>query len=130
MDPNLFHVDWDRLFEVLIAIIVLSFFLERGLALLFENRAFVNKFQGKGIKEPIAFVLAFVICWRWDFDAVSIVILSESTTLLGKAITAGIIAGGSKASIKLFHDVMKVKSSAKKEYEEAKAVSGPDGGGK
>lgn len=29
MDPNLFHVDLERLSEVLIAIIVLSFFVER-----------------------------------------------------------------------------------------------------
>ncbi len=37
MDPNLFHIDWDRLFEVLLAIIVLAFFLERAPALLFEH---------------------------------------------------------------------------------------------
>lgn len=124
MDPNLFHVDWERLLEVLIAIIVLSFFLERALALIFESRAYVNKLQGKGYKEPVAFLLAFLICWRWDFDAVSIVILSESTTLLGQGITAGIIAGGSKASIKLFQELMNVKSSATREYEKANVGGG------
>ena len=41
MDPNLFHVDMQRLFEALTAIIVLSFFLERTLALLFEHRLWV-----------------------------------------------------------------------------------------
>jgi hypothetical protein len=122
VDPNLFHVDWDRLFEVLIAIIVLSFFVERALALLFENRHFVARFDGRGIKELISFGLAFLICWRWQFDAISMVILTENTTVLGESITAGVIAGGSKASLKLFHDVMNVKSSAVKEKEELEKV--------
>ena len=32
MDPNLFFLDWERTFEVLISIIVLAFLLERALA--------------------------------------------------------------------------------------------------
>ena len=40
MDPNLFHLDWERLIEVLITIVVLAFFLERSLSLLFESRFF------------------------------------------------------------------------------------------
>jgi hypothetical protein len=38
MDPNLFHIDLERLFEVLMAIVVLSFFVERALSLLFGHR--------------------------------------------------------------------------------------------
>ena len=120
MDPNLFYVDWEQLSEVLIAIIVLSFFVERALALVFEHRLFVARFSEKGLKEPIAFLTAFMICRNWDFDALSTIILAEQTQLLGQAVTAGVIAGGSKASIKLFHDLMGVKSTAKKEAEVAK----------
>ena len=31
MDPNLFHIDFERLMEVLITIVILSFFVERAL---------------------------------------------------------------------------------------------------
>ena len=43
MDPNLFHVDMGRLIEVLVAIIVLSFFLERALAVVFEHRLWTSR---------------------------------------------------------------------------------------
>ena len=114
MDPNLFRLDWDQIFEVLVTIIVLSFFVERALALVFEHRYYVDHIQGKGIKEPIAFVVALVICIIGEFDAVSIALQRGANSLLGQFITAGIIAGGSKGSIKLFHDVMDARSTALK----------------
>ena len=43
MDPNLFHIDRVRLFEVLIPIVVLLFLVERALALFSESRFFINK---------------------------------------------------------------------------------------
>lgn len=112
MDPNLFHVDWEQLGEVLAALVVLSFVLERFLALIFEHRSFVEAFDKKGIKEPIAFALSLAVCWKFDFDVVSVLFTWDTTTIFGKIITAGVVAGGSKASMKLFHDVMKVKSRA------------------
>ncbi len=112
MDPNLFHLDWARTAEVLAAVVVLSFVLERALSMLFEWRPFVTRFDKKGFKEPIAYLVALVVCVNWDFDAVSMIILSENTSLLGEAVTAGIIAGGSKGSVKLFHDVLKMRSTA------------------
>jgi hypothetical protein len=114
MDPNLFHLDYERLGEVLIAVIVLAFFVERALALVFEHRLFANNYGGKGFKEPIAFLVALAICRRWNFDAVSMTILTEQTSLFGHVITAGLIAGGSKASVSLFHDVFHSMSDAEK----------------
>ena len=78
MDPNLFHVDWEQDGEVLIVIVVLSFFVERALALVFEHRLYVNRFSETGFKEPIAFLVALFICRNWDFDALSTVILAEA----------------------------------------------------
>jgi hypothetical protein len=112
MDPNLFHLDWDRLFEVLAAVTVLAFFLERALALLFESRWFLARLDDKGVKELIAFLLAAFVCWYWHFDAVSMVILAERTSLPGSLVTAAVIAGGSKASIHLFQNILGVQSSA------------------
>ena len=114
MDPNLFRIDGEQLFEVLVAIVVLSFFVERALAIVFENRWFVERLAGKGLKEVIAFGLALAICRSWDFDAVSVVILAGKTNALGHAITAAVVAGGSKASIMLFQDVFGAVSSAQK----------------
>jgi len=123
MDPNLFHVDWGRLSEVLIAIIVMSFLIERALAVLFESRFFINRFAERSLKELIAFVVAALICWYWDFDAVSMIFLKENVTVIGAIVTGAVVAGGSKASIKLFHDLMNVKSTAAK-------VAGAEAGGK
>ena len=123
MDPNLFHVDWEQIGEVLVAVVILSFVVERALAIVFEHRLFVAKFDGKGIKEPIAFAVSLFICFFWHFDIVSVVLTSESTSFFGKIITAAVIAGGSKGSVKLFHDVMGVKSKAKLAADSAAAGS-------
>ncbi len=136
MDPNLFHLDGERLFEVLVAIVVLSFFIERALAVLFESRFFMEKCRGMNLKEILAVVVGGAVCWYWDFDAISMVFLKEHVTLGGELLTGAIIAGGSKGSIKLFHDVLKFKSTAVKEKEdqvelqkaEAKAALAPGGG--
>ena len=114
MDPNLFHLDGERLFEVLVAIVVLSFLLERALALLFETHCFVEKAQGKNLKELIAFVVAALVCVYWEFDAISMIFLKEKVTTYGMVITGAVVAGGSKASIKLFRDVLGFMSTAEK----------------
>ncbi len=112
MDPNLFHLNGERLIEVFFAIVILAFILERALAVLFEHRSFVNRAKGKGLKEIIAFSLAALVCWYWEFDALSILFPKEHVTIYGELITAAVIAGGSKASIKLFRDVIGAKSTA------------------
>ena len=123
MDPNLFHLDWERLSEVLIAIIVLSILLERALAIIFEHRLFVKRLDQKGLKEFIAFLVAFFVCWQWDFDAVSMILLTEKVSFPGELISAGIIAGGSKGSVKLFRDMMGIRSLAYQEIASKKSTS-------
>lgn len=120
MDPNLFHLDWERTFEVLATIVVLSLLVERALAPLFEHRAFIKKFGEMGVKEPVAFLVALAVCLYWDFDAVSMIVLREKTSPFGTVVTAAVIAGGSKGSIKLFRDVLGFKSSAFADYEKEK----------
>lgn len=115
MDPNLFAIDGDRLLEVLFALIVLSFFVERALAVLYENRWFLKKTKGHSVKEWITFGVSFAVCRYWDFDALSVLLVKDKTLLWGHVITAAIVAGGSKASIKLFQDVLDIKSNAERE---------------
>ena len=120
MDPNLYHLDWERLFEILITIVIMAFLLERALSLLFESRVFINHAQGKSFKELIAFVVAALVCWFWDFDALSMIFLKSKVTIYGAVITGAIVAGGSKASIKLFRDIMGFKSTAEAARQAAK----------
>lgn len=111
MDPMLFHIEWDVLAEILFAIIVLSFFVERALSLLFEHRYYLRHCKDRGLKEPIALAVSVAVTVYCDFDALSILLRREANDWLGFLVTGAVIAGGSKASIKLFHDVFKAKSS-------------------
>ena len=111
MDPSLFRIDWQVMAEVLTVIVVLSFFVERALSIFFENRLFLDHLEGKGLKELIALVVAFTVVRYWHFDAMSIIMHADKSSLLGYFVTGAIVSGGSKASIKLFHDVLDVKSS-------------------
>ncbi len=114
MDPNLFYLNWDLLFEVFITIIFLSFVIERALALIFESKLYINTLGGKGLKELLALLLSFGVCFWMEFDAMSILFQRDKTHMLGYALTAAIVAGGSKASIALFKNFWKVMSDAEK----------------
>ena len=127
MEPLLARIDFEILVEVLLLITVLAFFVERALSLLFEHRVFVAHLSDAGLKEPIAFIVSFGVVRYWNFDALSVLFQSDRTSLWGYLITAAIIAGGSKASIKLFQDLLKVKSTAEKERSAAKGKAKPSG---
>jgi len=105
-------LDWDRLGEVLTTIVVMAFILERALAVLFESRFYLARFENRLSKELIAAAVGAVVCVLWKFDALSMILLTDKTRIFGEIITGAVIAGGSKASLKLFHDVLDIRSSA------------------
>ena len=115
MDPNLFYIDWERLFQVLAVVIVLAFIIERSLAVLFENKYVALFFSKVHLKELVALLVAYFTVSLFEFDAVSIVMVGDENTTLGYILTAGVIAGGSKASIKLFVDIWKVGNKIQNE---------------
>jgi hypothetical protein len=123
-DPNLFALNWELVTEALLAVVLLAFVIERGLAPLFESRWFVKldelrEKEGKGTFKPlIAFMVAAAGCVLWQFDALSIILTRDTWTVMGAALTGAVVAGGSKASLKLFRDVLEIKSSAVSEREE------------
>lgn len=139
VDPNLFFLDFERVSEVLLTILLLALLIERALALVFESRAFIERVaynvkheggstegtitdaqpRNRGVKELIALGVSFYVCWHWDFDALSVLlpVSHNKMTLMGMLITAMIIAGGSKGAAKLFSDWMGIKSSAQKEID-------------
>ena len=130
MTLDLFHIDYSRLMEVLITIVVLSFLIERALAVLFEHRWFIKITEGlpekpkanpiKGLREIIATVVCVLFCYWQDFDGISIILQSsEKPTIWGIIITGFIIAGGSKASVALFKDLLGFMSTAEKDRKAA-----------
>jgi len=125
MDPNLFYLNWDLLFEVLISIIFLSFIVERALAWLFESQFYINRLGGRGLKEIIAFALSVGVCYFVDFDALSILFQRNETHLFGLFITGAVVSGGSKASIKLFKEVWDSMSDAERKRLQLGGKLGP-----
>ncbi len=121
MDPLQFRIDWEILTEVLVTIVVLSFFVERALSIVVENKLFVrSRLDDIGLKEILSLILSFFVVKVVGFDALAIVFRLDDPTIPGFLITAGVISGGSKASIKFFHDVLGVKSAAVKEKDDQK----------
>src|SRR2546429_1605787 len=102
MELTFARVDFDVLTEALIMIVVLAFFIERALSLIFEQKYLVDPLSDRGLKEPIALLVSYAVVRYWHFDALAIIFQAETTSVAGLLITAAVIAGGSKASLKLF----------------------------
>ncbi len=100
---------------MLTTIVVLSFLVERSLALIFESQWYLDTLSTKHPKELITLTLSLIICVVWKLDVLSIILHGEKMTIFGEAVTAGVISGGSKASLKLFRDVMGIENGQAKE---------------
>lgn len=123
MDPNLFFLDIEKLFEVLLMIVVFSFFIERALSVIFESRWFIKMYDAdekrKGLKEIVALIVSIAVCIFWKLDAFSIIMVSHSEMQIsGYILTGAVVAGGSKASIGLFRGLMGFMSHAEEERED------------
>ena len=123
MDPNLFFLDIEKLFEVLLMIVVFSFFIERALSVIFESRWFIKMYDAdekrKCLKEIVALIVSIAVCIFWKLDAFSIIMVSHSEMQIsGYILTGAVVAGGSKASIGLFRGLMGFMSHAEEERED------------
>ena len=124
MDPVQFRIDWEVLAEVLVTLTVLAFLVERALSIVFENKLFVNsKLDENGIKEILAFFAALLVVRYVHLDALAVIFKMEAPRWPGMIVTAAVVAGGSKASLKLFQDVMNLKSSARRQKDEIQKVA-------
>ena len=121
-DPLFFAVNEDVLFEVLVLVVFLSFVIERALALVFEHRWFIAlSMKRKGLKEVLAFGVTLLVVNRYGLDVLAVV-FQEPRNMLGYLVTAGLIAGGSKGSTKLFRDFFGWKSKAQERYEKGESL--------
>jgi len=111
MDPILFSIDWPQLSEALAALIILSVVVERSLTLLLENKHVVAILDDRDFKEVPALILSISICYQIDFDVLAIMLQSARSDDFEFIVTAAVIAGGYKASIKLFPNFIGLKSA-------------------
>lgn len=94
-----------QIFSSFFLLTILSILIERSLSLVFENKHVCRLLDGRGVKDIIAFAVACYVCYAWKVDVISLILQVDSKDM-GYVLTALAIAGGSKASIKLFQDVM------------------------
>lgn len=109
-------INTSAIFDSFMLATILAVLVERSLALFFENKFVGRIIKGKALKDLIAFCLCFAICKLWSIDIISLMVSSDKPQTLGYILTASAIAGGSKASIKLFQDIIGV-GKMKKEAE-------------
>ena len=120
--PDLFAIQWDAIFEVLGAIVLLSLIVERFLSPIFESSAYIKKqrqwdSEGKGnFKAPIAFFVSLLACIATGVDVLAVMSQSPQASMVGFIFSAGVVAGGSKGAIKLFRDFLDFKSTAYRDY--------------
>lgn len=102
----------DDMFKILWFITALAFMIERALAVVFEHRWWLKireKFHLKGIKEVIAVLVAYGVCSWAQFDALAIMFGKNDSTTVTLLLTAMIIAGGSKGSVRLMQGYLDIK---------------------
>jgi hypothetical protein len=106
--------------DQILLIVVSAFILERALALVFEQDFFLalNKNNRFGwAKEFIAFGVSYAVCFDYKFDALSKLFSTDTNVLqptnFGEVITAMVIAGGSKAVMKLMQGYLGIKKDIK-----------------
>lgn len=151
-DPSQYAMAWDAVFEALAMIIVFAFAIERALAQIFETPLFLrieerfskgrkkkyvisktsplsefnNRYSGTdetSLKPIIASVLGILVAYLFKVDLMAVTAGWATTSIFGCIMTGLLIAGGSKASIKLFQDVLNAKSSAYDRYKKGKSFS-------
>lgn len=100
--------------EVFVVVAALAVFIERALSLVYEHRLMIGKLDGK--KEVIAFAVAVFLCWFYQVDALA-AMFGKPLSAVGIGVTAAVVAGGAKGSVRLFRDWLQVRSSAYANHE-------------
>lgn len=122
-------MSWDAFSQSMLLLILASFVIERSLAVIFETRGYIQRFgMNKHLKPMIAIVYGMVFLAVFDINVAEVIrqsgtVESPSVGYVWSSGPSGItrnlliimisgifIAGGSKASLKLFRDVWGIRS--------------------
>jgi hypothetical protein len=105
------ETQYSQAFKVLVLLLVLSIALETGLATLFNWRWFIIIAEARGLKIPVSVAVASIFVYTYDLDAIAKILTAFGDaqrypdSLVGKFITALILAGGSGAVNTLFQSL-------------------------
>jgi hypothetical protein len=92
---------YEQGFKALFLIFVLAVILESGLAVLFNWRPFVEKFNARAVRPLVSFVAAYIIVFMFDLDILTTMVNAinasqvDASQVPGRLLTALVIAGGS-----------------------------------
>ena len=119
-------MSYDSFIDISLLLIFLSFAVERSLAIFFETEAYINiKNRPEYLKPLLAVMVSLLFLYVTNIDPTkllpeNIIVKTDSAQILtiksiiSTLLFALIISGGSKASVKLFKDVLQVRSGAEK----------------
>ncbi len=119
--------NWDLVTQALIKVVILSFLVERSLAVIFDMDGLRALLKRKGDIKPVVAILVSVgACFALHLDAIAPLgatgaTIAESSDIkwLGYFLTGLVVAGGSAGSVKLFQDILGFRRSSR---EQIKAV--------
>lgn len=129
-------MSFDTFAQAMLLLIFASFVVERSLAVVYETDVYISRFGDKKYLKPtIAILYAAAFVWIVDINLVELINLGAKKpdadigyhwnslsinvmNVLIILVTGVFVAGGSKASLKLFRDVMNIKSSAETRREQ------------
>ena len=94
-------------FQILFELFVVALLIETALAVIFNWRPFLELFDGRGVKTPIAILFSYIVVEAFNLDLFTKLTNlytggSESDQFSGRVLTALILAGGSAAVNNLF----------------------------
>lgn len=93
--------DYEMVFGTIMVMFMISVFVERALAMVFETKLYRRYLEGKGLKPFIVYAICYGVVRQYDFDALSLVI-NRGSHFWGPVITAGVISGGSKGVMSIW----------------------------
>lgn len=118
----------DAVIEALIKVVILSFLIERALAVVFDMDTMDKRLRRDG-KPLVAILVSIAACFVLQLDAVSplgstgaFLAAGSSVKWLGYLLTGLVVAGGSAGAVKLFQDVLGFRRSTRDQAKETERI--------
>lgn len=110
-------MNWDVVVNELIKVVLLAFFVERALAVIFDMERVEPMIQRRDLKPVIAMAVSIALCYGLRINVIGKLgpgsPLASSMEWLGIAVTGLVVAGGSAGAVKLFQDVLGFRRSVR-----------------
>jgi hypothetical protein len=114
-------MNWEPVIDALIKVVLLAFFVERALAVIFDMERVEPMIRRNDLKPVVAMAVSIALCFGLNIDAVSplapesALLKSTHSSWLAVTLSGLIVAGGSAGAVKLFQDVLGFRRSVRDE---------------